>query len=81
MSTLFIESKILIIYNEDDSFNHEAQERPTFPQMQTLAFGDGFVPLTSNFDTPRTRACKLPSVQGQPNKKFEFLFFLNGCKI
>jgi len=33
VSTLFIKNLILNIYNEDESFNLEAQVRPTFHEM------------------------------------------------
>ncbi len=39
--------------------------------MQTPAFGNGVVPPTSSSNTPRIRMCRLPNVQGQPNKKLE----------
>jgi hypothetical protein len=31
----------------------------------------GTTTSSTNFDSPRTRACKLHSVQGKPNKKLE----------
>jgi hypothetical protein len=61
----------LNISNEDDSFNFKAQERPTSLEMQTPAFGNGFVLLTFSFNTTRNKACKLLGIQGQPNKKFK----------
>jgi hypothetical protein len=48
---------------------------PSSPKRQTLVFGDdnanvGTTPST-NFDSPKTRACKLFGVQGKPNKKLK----------
>ncbi len=49
--------------------------------MQTYAFGDEVHLLTSNFDTLRIRACKLPIVQGQPNEELKKKKDENECWI
>jgi hypothetical protein len=54
----------LNLSDEDDNSNHEVQEKSTSPEMQMPTFGNGFVPPTFYFDTPRIRACKLFGVQG-----------------
>jgi len=45
-------------------------------KRQTHVFKDDHANIgtptpSTNFDSPRTRACKLHSVQGKPNKKLE----------
>jgi hypothetical protein len=62
--TIHREFKRLNFSNDDDSSNHEAQDRPTVPKMQMPTFGNGFVPPTFSSNTPRTKACKLFGVQG-----------------
>lgn len=62
--TIHREFEILNLSNEDDNSNHEAQKRPTSLEMQMPTFGNGFVPSTFCFYTPRIRACKLFSLQG-----------------
>jgi hypothetical protein len=58
------------IFYEDECVL-ESQDVLMFHVMQTYAFGDGVATLTSNFDTLRIRACKLPTVQGQPNEELK----------
>jgi hypothetical protein len=58
------------IFYEDECVP-ESQDVLMSRVMQTYAFGDGVAPPTSNFDTLRIRACKLPIVQGQPNEELK----------
>jgi hypothetical protein len=49
---------------------------PSNFKRQTLVFRDdnaniGTTIPSTNFDSPKTRACKLHSVQGKPSKKLE----------
>jgi hypothetical protein len=55
----------------EDECGPETQDVLMSCVMQTYAFGDGVAPPTSNFDTLRIRACKLPTVQGQPNEELK----------
>jgi hypothetical protein len=49
----------------------QTQEILTSLVIQTFAFGDGMVPPSSNSNTAKTRACKFPNVEGQPNIKLK----------
>jgi hypothetical protein len=59
----------------------QTQEILTSLVIQTFAFGNGTVPPSSSSNTPRTRACKFPNVEGQPNMKLKKQEHENGCWI
>jgi hypothetical protein len=61
---------VMSLSNKYENFL-QTQEILTSPVMQTFAFGDGMVPPSSSSNTPRTRACKFPNVEGQPNIKLK----------
>jgi hypothetical protein len=76
-----IDQSVRVMNFETEVVNVSDEEDVQTPWMssnfekQTPMFGNdnanvGTTPST-NSDSPRTRACKLPCVQGKPNKKLE----------
>ncbi len=63
------------IVNVNDEEDVQTPLMPNSPERQTLVFGDDNANVETtpsiNFDNFRTRACTLPSVQGEPNKKLK----------
>jgi len=71
----------LNLFDEDESYNLEVQERPTFHEMQTPAFENGVLPPTFSFDTPRTRGmqiawCPRSTKEEMGKKNFKWMYNL-----
>jgi len=63
------------VVNVSDEKDVQTLRMPRSPERQTPMFRDedvnvGTIPFV-NSDSPRIGACKLPGVQGKPNKKLE----------
>jgi hypothetical protein len=66
------ETKVVNVSNEEDV---QTPRMSSSLEKQTPMFGNdnanvGTTP-SANSNNPRTRACKLPCVQGKPNKKLK----------
>jgi hypothetical protein len=63
------------IVNVNDENDVQTPQMPSSLERQILVFGDDNANIETtpfvNYDSFRTRACMLPSVQGEPNKKLK----------